>query len=130
MTPQDDRIPPADPSLYVLVVEDEPIVRMAAMDMVSDAGFVAIEARNATEAVIILEQRPDIRIVFTDIDMPGGLDGTKLAAAIRDRWPPIEIILTSGNLKPAAEMMPPRSIFLPKPYTSNQLISSISSFAC
>lgn len=125
MTFGDDRVRPADPSFYVLVVEDEPIVRMAAMDMVADAGFVPIEARNATEAVELLERRTDIRIVFTDIDMPGGLDGVKLAAAIRDRWPPIEIILTSGNLRPVAEVMPPRSVFLAKPYTEAQLAERI-----
>lgn len=128
MIDRDDRNAPADPRLYVLVVEDEPIVRMAAADMVSDAGFIPIEARNATEAVQILEQRTDIRIVFTDIDMPGGLDGTRLAAAIRDRWPPIEIILTSGNIRPAAEMMPQRSIFLAKPYTEVQLVNTLRSF--
>ena len=128
MTVGDDRVRPVDASFYVLVVEDEPIVRMAAMDMVADAGFFPIEARNATDAVEILEQRMDIRIVFTDIDMPGGLDGVKLAAAIRDRWPPIEIILTSGNLRPVAEVMPARSVFLAKPYTESQLAERIRQF--
>lgn len=100
----------------VLVVEDEPIQRMDAMDIVEAAGFDAVEAASADEAIRILESRPDIRIVFTDIDMPNGLEGLKLAAAIRDRWPPIEIIITSGRTWPRPEDMPSRGVFFPKPY--------------
>ena len=80
----------------VLIVEDEPLLRMAGSDMIESAGFVVVEAANATQAVRILEARLDIHIVFSDIDMPAGIDGIKLAALIRDRWPPIEIILVSG----------------------------------
>lgn len=83
----------------VLVVEDSAILRLMAVDIVEQAGFDAIEAGDADEAVRILESRNDIRIVFTDIDMPGSMDGMKLAACIRDRWPPVEIILTSGHLR-------------------------------
>lgn len=90
-----NRQAPTERRKVVLVVEDEPILRMTAVDMVEDAGFEAVEAADATEAIRILERRLDIRIVFTDIDMPRGIDGMKLAALIRDRWPPIEIILTS-----------------------------------
>ena len=81
----------------VLVVEDEIFCRFHAVDLVEAAGYRAIEASNADEAIAILEARKDIRIVFTDIDMPGSMDGLKLARAIRDRWPPIELILTSGQ---------------------------------
>ena len=70
---------------------------MHAADLVEAAGYRAIEVSNADEAIAILEARRDIRIVFTDIDMPGSMDGLKLARAIRDRWPPIELILTSGH---------------------------------
>jgi len=122
-----DRYP--DPSRFVLVVEDEPILRMAAMDAVADAGFTPVEARSATEAIRILETRTDIRLVFSDIDMPGGLDGTRLAAAIRDRWPPIEIILTSGNLRPAAELLPERTFFLAKPYSDAKLVEALNALA-
>ncbi|MET0246935.1 MAG: response regulator, partial [Sphingomonas sp.] len=76
----------------VLVVEDEPLQRMLAVDLVEDAGFVAIEAENADIAILTLGHRSDIQAVFTDIDMPGSIDGLKLAACVRDRWPPIEII--------------------------------------
>lgn len=80
------------PPVIVLVVEDEPLLRMAAIDMVESAGFEAVEAADATQAVEILQSRMDICIVFTDIDMPRGIDGLRLAALIRDRWPPIHVI--------------------------------------
>ena len=94
---QPERIP------VLLVVEDEPLLRMLAVDVGEDAGFLVVAAANADDAVAILESRGDIRLVFTDIDMPGSLDGMKLAACIRDRWPPIHIILTSGHMKPSEE---------------------------
>lgn len=100
----------------VLVVEDEPILRMMAIDLVEDAGFEAVEARSADEAVEILEVRTDIRIVFTDVDMPGSMDGLMLAAAIRDRWPPIEIIITSGHRSVNESMIPANTEFFSKPY--------------
>jgi len=113
----------------VLVVEDEPILRMAASDMVEDAGFVAIQAANATEAVRILESRPDIRIVFSDIDMPLGMDGVRLAALIRRRWPPIEIILVSGHVNPSSADLPARTLFFPKPYNEGRVLAAMTKFA-
>ena len=100
----------------VLVVEDEPLLRLMAVDMVEEAGFEAIEAANADEAVHILETRGDIRIVFTDIDMPGSMDGMMLAAAVRDRWPPIEIVIVSGYRRRDDIELPHRSVFFSKPY--------------
>jgi len=90
----------------VLVVEDEPLLRLLAVDLVEEAGFEAVEAVDADQAVAILEPRNDIRIVFTDIDMPGSMDGMKLAAAVRDRWPPIEIIIVSGHRRPMDRDLP------------------------
>lgn len=109
----------------VLVVEDEPILRMMAVDLVEDAGFEAVEAMGADDAVRILETRLDIRIVFTDVDMPGGMDGMKLAAAIRDRWPPIEIIITSGKRHIGKDELPERSVFFPKPYRREQVTAAM-----
>ena len=80
----------------VLIVEDEFLLRMDAVDMIAAAGFEAIEAANADEAIGILEARRDITVVFTDIQMPGSMDGLKLARAVRGRWPPIKIVATSG----------------------------------
>lgn len=113
----------------VLVVEDEPLQRMMAMDMVEDAGYEVIAVADATEAIRILENRLDIRVVFTDIDMPRGLDGMKLAAAIRDRWPPIEIIITSGKAWMAEQNLPARAKFFPKPYRREKVVSEINRMA-
>src|ERR1700688_2730161 len=84
----------------VLVVEDEMLLRMRAVDMVEDAGYSSLEAVDADEAVAILESRSDIALMFTDIQMPGSMNGLELARAVHERWPPIKIILVSGVLKP------------------------------
>lgn len=114
--------------LHVLVVEDEPLQRMMAIDLVEDAGFEAIGAADAEEAVRILEARSDIRIVFTDIDMPGSIDGMMLAAAIRDRWPPIEIIVTSGHIREEEVVLPVRGVFFPKPYDTRRVTQKLVEF--
>ena len=116
-------------SILILVVEDDPLQRLAMIDLVEDAGFEAIEARDADQAIEILESRCDIRVVFTDIDMPGSMDGLKLAAAVRKRWPPIEIIVTSGGRKPVLEELPARATFLPKPLVPVDAINTLQSFA-
>ncbi|UXT85192.1 response regulator [Agrobacterium tumefaciens] len=109
----------------VLVVEDEPLLRMMAMDMVEDAGFEPVEARDADEAIALLEARTDITIVFTDVDMPGSMDGLKLAAAIRDRWPPIEIVITSGHFRLDDSAIPARTVFFPKPYDHQEVVATL-----
>jgi CheY-like chemotaxis protein len=114
----------------VLVVEDEPLMLLDAVDLVSEAGFEAIGAKNADEAIRILESRDDIRIVFTDVNMPGSMDGIRLAHAVRHRWPPIEIIVTSGlTLANVQELLPERGIFFPKPYTPAQIASALHRLA-
>jgi CheY-like chemotaxis protein len=116
--------------LVVLVVEDEPLMLMDALDVVTEAGFQAIGAKNADEAIRILESRADIRVVFTDVNMPGSMDGIKLAHAVRDRWPPIEIIVTSGlTVENVQELLPERGIFFPKPYTPAQVASALKRLA-
>src|ERR1700748_399591 len=82
-----------------LVVEDEMVLRMRAVDIVEDAGFCPVEAVNADEAISILESRSDISLLFTDIQMPGSIDGLKLAHAVHERWPSIKIILVSGQMR-------------------------------
>jgi two-component system, response regulator PdtaR len=106
----------------VLIVEDEFLIRMDAVDMVRAAGFDVVEAENADEAILILERRSDITVVFTDIQMPGSMDGVKLAAAIRGRWPPIKIVATSGLLDMSEDDLPADSRFLPKPYSAPQIV--------
>lgn len=109
----------------VLVVEDEPLLRLMALDLVEDAGFQPVEARNADEAIAILEGRTDIHIVFTDVDMPGSMDGLRLAAAIRDRWPPIEIIITSGHIRLDDSSIPANTVFFPKPYDHAEVANTM-----
>lgn len=106
----------------VLVVEDEPLLRMLAVDIVEDAGFVAIEAADADAAVRILEARSDVGLVFTDVDMPGSMKGDRLAACVRLRWPPIRLIVTSGHCLGTDLTLPSDCVFLPKPYAASNLI--------
>lgn len=113
----------------VLVVEDEPLLRMAAADMIGEAGFDVVEAADAIRAIEILEGRSDIRIVFSDIDMPAGMNGLKLAALIRDRWPPIQIILTSGHTTVDKAQMPLGSRFFPKPYVEEKVVEALHRMA-
>ncbi|MET3924373.1 response regulator [Devosia sp. 2618] len=108
----------------VLVVEDEPLVRMAIVDHLIDEGFVVLEAANADEAVAILVTNLTIHIMFTDIDMPGGTDGLKLAAAVRDRWPPIKIVVTSGHRAIAAGDLPAEAQFFSKPYSPDTIVNT------
>jgi CheY-like chemotaxis protein len=117
-----------DSPVYVLVVEDDFLNRLHAVNLVEDAGYIAVEASNADEAIAILEARKDIRIVFTDIDMPGSMDGLKLAHAIRERWPPIELILTSGHFDLSDDKIPERGRFFPKPYRDQEIISALQHF--
>jgi CheY-like chemotaxis protein len=119
----------AAPKASVLVVEDEPFLRLIAVDLIEDAGFEAVAAANADQAVFILETRGDIQIVFTDIEMPGSMDGLKLAKAIRERWPPIEIIVTSGHYDIRNDELPARGVFFRKPYHHHEVIATLQRMA-
>jgi CheY-like chemotaxis protein len=105
----------------VLIVEDEFLLRIDAAEMIGAAGFEVIEAANADQAIEVLEARCDITVVFTDIQMPGSMDGLKLARAVRGRWPPIKIIATSGRLHFSETDLPEGGRFLPKPYSPAQV---------
>ena len=109
----------------VLIVEDEMILRMRAVDIVEDAGLCPVEAVNADEAISILESRSDISLLFTDIQMPGSIDGLKLAHAVHERWPSIKIILVSGQVKPSDADRPADSRFFGKPLGVEQMISEL-----
>jgi CheY-like chemotaxis protein len=100
----------------VLVVEDESLIRTTAIDMVEEAGFEAIAASDADEAIRILESRNDIRAVFTDVQMPGSMDGLRLARVVRNRWPPVALIVTSGQTNVGEGHLPTGGRFLRKPY--------------
>lgn len=112
----------------ILVVEDEPLVRMAVVDLVEQAGLTAIEAESADQALAILERRDDVRIVLTDIDMPGSLDGVALAWAVRDRWRAIKVIVMSGRVLNESEL-PPGSRFFGKPLNERDIIATLQRFS-
>ncbi len=107
----------------VLVVEDEFLIRLNIVDELKIKGFYVLAASNADEAISILETRQDIHLLFTDSDMPGSMDGLKLAAFVRDRWPPVKIIVTSG--KNSSPQVPVKAIFIPKPYMAPHVIETI-----
>jgi CheY-like chemotaxis protein len=112
-----------------LVVEDDPLLLLHAMMVIEDAGFDVVPAANADRAIEILTLRTDIRIVVTDIDMPGSMDGMKLAAFVRHRWPPIELIVTSGHRHPPDDELPERGLFFPKPWDEPKITAALHDFA-
>jgi CheY-like chemotaxis protein len=105
----------------ILVVEDEILVRLTAVAIAEDAGFEVLSATTADEALSVLEARADVRLVFTDVQMPGSMDGLRLAHAVRDRWPPVELIVTSGRCHIRANDLPDRGRFIAKPYDFDAL---------
>lgn len=111
----------------ILIVENDWLLKLLAIDIVKESGFVALEAGNADEAVVILESRSDIALLLTDINMPGSMDGLKLAHAVRKRWPPIRIIVVSGAVRPAECDLPTDSRFFGKPYRAEAMILEIHS---
>jgi CheY-like chemotaxis protein len=109
----------------ILIVEDEYLVRMSAAAMMEDAGFNVLEAGNADEAIRLLESHSDISIVFTDIEMPGSMNGLKLAHAVIGRWPPIRVIATSGRFRLREGDLPTGGRFLAKPYSAGQILGAL-----
>ncbi len=119
---------PASPNTqrYALVVDDEPIIRMVAVDMLCDRGFAAYEAGNGLEAIEVLDSHPEIVLLLTDINMPGAPDGLGLALEARARRPDLRIVVTSGRVKPAPHELPTGGRFVSKPYNMVDLITAIT----
>lgn len=115
-------------SSVVLVVEDEPIISMWVEEALEEAGYTVLSANNADAAIRILEARLDITLVFTDIDMPGSMDGLKLAAFVRGRWPPMRIVIASGKHRPYPKDLPLNAVFLPKPYLTSDILLAFNGF--
>jgi two-component system, response regulator PdtaR len=111
----------------ILIVEDDQLLTFLTVNIVEEAGFVALHAASSDEAVAILESRSDVALLLTDIDMPGSVDGLKLAHAVRNRWPPIKIIVVSGQVRRSKNDLPTNSRFFVKPYHSGTMISEIRS---
>ncbi|WEZ85042.1 response regulator [Rhizobium sp. 32-5/1] len=110
----------------VLIVEDSALIRMGAVDLVLAAGYEALEARDADEAIRILELRNDIDLVFTDVQMPGTMDGIKLSHYIRDRWPPVKLMVASGAAILEESSLPSGSRFFSKPYDDHTITDAMA----
>lgn len=111
--------------LVVLVVEDEPMVRFDAIQSFEDAGFEVVDAYDADHALLALESRPDVRAVFTDVHMPGRLNGVELARLVHQRRPDVQVLVTSGVMRVSRNDMPEGSHFVPKPYDASQIAELI-----
>ena len=109
----------------VLIVEDEALVRIIAATMLQDAGFDTLEADTAEDALHLLEQGHDVSVLFSDIQLPGKMDGLALARTVHDRWPEIGLVLTSGGLNIRKDQIPDDGDFLPKPYDANEMVEAV-----
>ncbi len=118
-----DAAPPS-----VLLLEDDPILGMMLSDLIEEAGCTPLEVRTAEQAIAILEERTDIRVVVADLDTRGSILGLRLAAMIRDRWPPIELVLT-GSVKPRRDLIPARGVFCDKPFENAVVTAAVRRFA-
>jgi two-component system, response regulator PdtaR len=119
---QSARLSPAT----ILVVENEALVRLELADQLAELSFVVLTARDADEAIALLDTHPEIELLFTDIKMPGSMDGLRLAHHVRDRWPPVKIIVTSGLVRTELSELPGGSLFLAKPYAPETLAGALA----
>lgn len=120
---------PSSPALLptILIVEDDELLKLLTVDIVEEAGFATLEASNAEEAIAILAAQPDIAMLLTDVNMPGSMDGLKLAHVVRARWPHIKIVVVSARGDISAADMPVDSQFFRKPYHADAMVSAIHS---
>lgn len=109
----------------ILIVDDEPLLRTLAMEVVEDAGFLVLQAADADEAIVLLETNPGVALLFTDINMPGTMDGLILAHVVRSRWPAIKLLVASGRERLGPYDLPANSCFLAKPYRSEAMITKL-----
>ncbi len=110
----------------VLVVEDEPLIRLCTVDDLREEGFTVYEARNADAALLALEEHSDIGVMFTDVDMPGSMNGLTMSFVVREQHPDMKILITSGMHHLADCMMPKGGRFLPKPYLASTVTGAIT----
>jgi two-component system, response regulator PdtaR len=109
----------------VLIVEDEPFIRLAAVDVLAETGLPLFEAGDADEALTVLAAHPEIGLVFTDINMPGQIDGLRLAERVHEVRPNIRFVVTSGKYRLCDDQIPDDGVFLPKPYRAEQLLAAV-----
>jgi len=118
--------PPLQPASTILFVEDEALIRLVGVDMLEDEGFEVIEAGTADEAIAILEAEPKVRLVFSDVQMPGSMDGLALAEVVHARWQHVRLILTSGHCSLKDGDLPDEGRFVPKPYRREAVLGEIN----
>jgi two-component system, response regulator PdtaR len=109
----------------LLVVDDETLIRMNGVAILEDAGFKVLEAANADEAIAMLEHAPEVRLMFSDVDMPGSMNGVELATVVNQRWPKIRPLLTSGHHWLADATLPDHGHFIPKPYSTETVVEQV-----
>lgn len=114
-----------NPERTILLVDDEPLIRNNLAHVFEDEGWFVYEAEDADGAIAILEAHQGMRVVLTDVRMPGEMDGMKLAHHVRDRYPPTVVIVASGVTRPAADQLPAQAMFLAKPFNSRTLLEAI-----
>ena len=108
-----------------LVVDDEELLRLYAAGVLEDHGFRVVEAENAAVALKVLESRHNVRLLFTDIQMPGKLNGMDLAQEVHARWPDVLLVITSGQMRPSPADIPDDGRFIGKPYCATDLLSEV-----
>jgi CheY-like chemotaxis protein len=124
------KIKPRAPILnqpVVLLVEDEPLVRLTQVDILREAGFWVLEAEDADEAFETLRQRQDVNVVLTDVDMPGSIDGFEFARLVAQGWPEVGVMVISGKALPDEGDLPPSAVFVPKPVYPDVLVEHLNS---
>jgi CheY-like chemotaxis protein len=115
-----------DTKAGILVVEDEALIRLWVADLLEEHGFSVLEAKNADAALEVLESRPDVKLLFTDVQMPGSLNGMELAHEVHARWPPILLVITSGRERPTGAEIPDDGRFVAKPYSGEELLGQVN----
>jgi len=113
----------------VLVVDDEPLIRLYVVSCFEEEGFTVFEAESADRAIVMLEENPVISVVVTDVQMPGSLDGLMLAHVVRKRWPPTILIVMSGAVEPGDGELPSKASFFHKPIDFPVVIKEIERIA-
>ncbi len=113
----------------ILVVEDEVLVRLELVDLIEESGFRVFEAGCADDAIRLMEANPSIDVLITDVDMPGSMDGLKLSHYVRNRWPPVKIVVASGHVKIKPGELPEQGVFLDKPYDTPRVRALLSTIA-
>jgi CheY-like chemotaxis protein len=109
----------------ILVVKDETLIRLWAAGLLEENGFSVLEAENAEAALKVLESRPDVKLLFTDVQMPGSLNGMELAREVHARWPHVLLVITSGRERPTRAEIPDDGRFVAKPYNAEELLGQV-----